>query len=93
VSATRPQNVSNRAGMIAYAQRQYWRGFRAMSVNVSNAFLIFESKVNFYYREFGRASGHQTPPRSEPARFFSIANIAYIAYILPKTTSSTFYKN
>jgi len=33
------------------------------------------------------------PPRvSEPERFFSIANIADIADILPKTMSSTFYK-
>jgi hypothetical protein len=32
------------------------------------------------------------PRVSEPARFFSIANIAYIAYILPKTMSYTFYK-
>ena len=32
------------------------------------------------------------PPRFEPARFFSIANIADIADILPKTMSYTFYK-
>jgi hypothetical protein len=32
------------------------------------------------------------PPRLFPARFFSIANIAYIAYILPPSICSTFYK-
>jgi hypothetical protein len=49
-------------------------------------------KSIFIYREFGRASGRQTPTRFEPARFFSIANIADIADILPKTMSYTFYK-
>lgn len=31
-------------------------------------------------------------PAQNLERFFSIANIAYIADILPKTMSSTFYK-
>ena len=37
--------------------------------------------------------GTKSPRVLFPARFFSIANIAYIAYILPKTMNSTFYKN